>query len=282
MKKGRIIAAAAAIALIGFGGSPAVAQDRPLDQLKPLRSQGGPISPMFDGWYRNADGSFTLSFGFINLNDGQAPDIPIGENNFIEPAQFNGMQPTYFPDIRYPGFGGRHERGVFAVTVPAEMEGEDVTWTLRFNGRTFSIPGRIEALEYELSHSPATEGSLPPSVRVGNSEISQGREGVVGERLQARVGVPLTLNAWIRDEGNRERVRTNLTFIKHQGPGDVEFSDDDFRFDEGEGEASPTATFSAPGEYMIRVRADNFGAGDSSFSNQCCWSNAYIPVSVSP
>jgi hypothetical protein len=41
-----------------------------------------------------------------------------------------------------------------------------------------------------------------------------------------------------------------------------------------------TATFSQPGEYVIRARVDNFGVGDSRFGNQCCWSNGYIPVTV--
>ncbi len=39
------------------------------------------------------------------------------------------------------------------------------------------------------------------------------------------------------------------------------------------------ASFSMPGEYMIRVRIDNFG-GDSAPGNQCCWSNGYVRVSV--
>jgi hypothetical protein len=39
------------------------------------------------------------------------------------------------------------------------------------------------------------------------------------------------------------------------------------------------ASFSMPGEYVIRVRIDNFG-GDSSPGNQCCWSNGYVRVRV--
>jgi len=27
---------------------------------------------------------------------------------------------------------------------------------------------------------------------------------------------------------------------------------------------------------------DNFSAPDSQFDNQCCWSNAYVPVTVKP
>jgi hypothetical protein len=39
------------------------------------------------------------------------------------------------------------------------------------------------------------------------------------------------------------------------------------------------ASFDTPGDYVIRVRIDNFG-GDSAPGNQCCWSNGYVRVSV--
>jgi hypothetical protein len=41
-----------------------------------------------------------------------------------------------------------------------------------------------------------------------------------------------------------------------------------------------SAAFDMPGEYVIRVRIDNFTSGDSSAGNQCCWSNAYVRVVV--
>jgi len=42
------------------------------------------------------------------------------------------------------------------------------------------------------------------------------------------------------------------------------------------------ATFMEPGDYVIRLRVDNFAAPDSSMGNQCCWSNGYLPVTVTP
>ena len=41
-----------------------------------------------------------------------------------------------------------------------------------------------------------------------------------------------------------------------------------------------TAMFDTPGQYVIRVRVDNFNAADSGPGLQCCWSNAYVAVSV--
>jgi hypothetical protein len=39
-------------------------------------------------------------------------------------------------------------------------------------------------------------------------------------------------------------------------------------------EVSNQATFPAPGDYVVRLRVDNFEAEDSQVDNQCCWSNA--------
>ena len=53
------------------------------------------LAPFMEGWYANEDGSFSISFGYLNLNT-DTLYIPVGEDNFLEPAQFNGMQPTVF------------------------------------------------------------------------------------------------------------------------------------------------------------------------------------------
>ena len=46
-----------------------------------------------------------------------------------------------------------------------------------------------------------------------------------------------------------------------------------------DGKSTTTATFSAPGEYMLRAQAnDNSGEGGGGF--QCCWTNAYVKVTI--
>ncbi len=49
---------------------------------------------------------------------------------------------------------------------------------------------------------------------------------------------------------------------------------------ETEGMATTTVTFDQPGDYLIRVRADNFGRVDSTPGDQCCWTNGYVKVTV--
>jgi hypothetical protein len=45
------------------------------------------------------------------------------------------------------------------------------------------------------------------------------------------------------------------------------------------GVATTTAQFSAPGEYILRVVA-NDASGDGGRGFQCCWSNAQVKVTV--
>ena len=51
---------------------------------------------------------------------------------------------------------------------------------------------------------------------------------------------------------------------------------------EGQGTASVIVTFSVPGEYIMRARVDNFTAPDSSDNDNCCWTNGYVRVNVTP
>jgi hypothetical protein len=45
------------------------------------------------------------------------------------------------------------------------------------------------------------------------------------------------------------------------------------------GKTTTTATFSRAGEYMLRVQGnDSSGEGGGGF--QCCWTNAYVKVTV--
>lgn len=253
--------------------------------LAPLRPSGDLVAPYFDGWYANTDGSFTLSFGFLNRNTRENVYIPLGPNNFVEPEEFDGVQPEYFPAVFRGGFEGRRERGAFAIRVPASFANRDVVWTLTHAGQSYSIPGRVTSPAYELSRAPYSAGSLPPEARFREGgPVSTGREGIYSDPETVSVGVALPVSLWVRDRGERENNRlypVEVTWQRHQGPGPVDFGTVEL-VEESDGWAKleMMVTFSEPGEYVLRARIDNFRAPDSGFDYNCCWSNAYVPVAV--
>ena len=289
--RGTQVARALVAALILIAVQAAAA--RPLDAqrqrlpLAPILPEGDEVAPFFEGWYRNDDGTFTLSFGFFNLNSRQVLDIPIGPDNFIQPAEFDGVQPTHFP-VR-----PRRDRGVFHVTVPASYEdGEQaVVWTITANGWTNATPGRVGIPALQLDYGPRAMGSVPPVVRFSpDGPAGQHIQGVWGEPLTATVGEPLTLTLWTEEVSVRAPddmvnavVDVGLSWFKYQGPaGAVTVDPRRVTVEGGTGEATATAVFSEPGEYVLRARIDNWSANDSRGGNQCCWSNAYVRVTVTP
>jgi hypothetical protein len=278
----RKIAGAAVVVASVVAGSQLQAQDALL-QLAPIPPSGGLVAPYFDGFYANPDGTYTFSFGYFNRNTSEIIDIPLGADNSIEPAQYQGLQPTHFEPANRGGFDGRRERGAFAVTVPANFTGA-VWWTLRSpNGEVTRVPGRTGSVAYELSHTPQAAGSLPPLLRVErNAQLVFGRGPAATANLTGKVGQPVTLWVDAQDRGEREqKYQVNATWIKHQGPGNVTFSPVTLRSPAAPGgELTTQATFDAPGQYVVRVRVDNFTSSDSSFADQCCWSNGYYKVTI--
>src|SRR5262249_48052206 len=53
------------------------------------------------------------------------------------------------------------------------------------------------------------------------------------------------------------------------------------KIDKATGKVTTNATFTAPGEYTLRMQAnDSTGEGGGGF--QCCWTNAHVKVTVGP
>jgi hypothetical protein len=269
--------------------------------LAPLPPEGLRVAPFFDGWYANPDGTITLSFGYSNLNQQETIEIPRGADNVITPKEYDGRQPTSFPPAvpdptAAAGANARRrerERGVFTVTVPAGFQG-DVVWTLRIRGQAFSVPGRARTGAYGLRW-PMALGSVPPLLRfMPDGPAGRGPTGIEADAVQARVGVPLGVTIWLADDSVREKdpvpvavkggpkPALNATWFKHSGPGPVVFTPPRTSIAELQGVATTSAVFAQPGEYVVRVRADNFGRLDSTPGNQCCWTNGYVTVTVTP
>jgi hypothetical protein len=252
--------------------------------LTPTKASGQTVTPVYEGWYRNADGSYSLSFGYFNRNAQETIEIPIGPDNFVSPGAQDQGQPTHFR--------ARRHWGVFAVKVPADFAEKTVTWTLKMRGETFAIPAtlhidwQIDALEGE-----AGSGNTPPVLKFSDGKEGRGPGGVVSGPLSARVGQPLTIDVWARDDGKaapsigsagRANVPVALTWFKHQGPGPVAFSVEAPPVAESGGKATTTATFGAAGTYVLRVRANDASGIANAGHAQCCWTNSFVKVTVTP
>ncbi len=81
--------------------------------LGPVGRTGQTLTPVYEGWYRNPDGTLSVSFGYFNRNYDEELDIPIGPDNFVEPGDQNQGQPTHF--------AARRHWGVFTIVVPADF-----------------------------------------------------------------------------------------------------------------------------------------------------------------
>lgn len=76
----------------------------------------------------------------------------------------------------------------------------------------------------------------------------------------------------------------SVTWKIHRGSASVKFADPVIRLNFNEKydafqEAKTTATFSAPGEYVLRAQV-NDRSGDGGGGEQCCWTDALVKVSV--
>jgi hypothetical protein len=298
------------VGLLILGGAPVQAQlPRP---LSPIPEDSNRVLPFFDGWSRNPDGTVSFSFGYSTLNRGTV-EIPLGPDNFITPKELDGRQPTSFPPVTgvtaavqsgatnigagapaaagIGTYGNLRERGTFTVTVPGDFKG-DVVWTLRYRGQSWSVPARTKTTSYELSW-PMAMGSVPPLIRFEpNGRAGRGPTGIEAAPLEAKVGQPIELAAWLHEDGVHEPEpipvkrdvipSLNATWFKHSGPvaAQVQFNPPKQPIAEAQGKATTTAVFSEPGDYVVRLRGDSFGNIDSAADDQCCWTNGYWKVHV--
>src|SRR5207253_10984860 len=75
-------------------------------------SKGQDVSPTFEGWESNPDGTYTLHFGYLNRNAEEEIDVPIGPDNALDMGNGDLGQPTHF----YP----RRRWFVSKVVVPRD------------------------------------------------------------------------------------------------------------------------------------------------------------------
>ena len=250
------------------------------------------ITPAYEGWLPNGDGSFDLVFGYFNRDWDEELSIPIGPDNAIDPGGPDRGQPAYFLP--------RRNRFVFHVRVPKDFGTKEVVWSLTSRGRTEKAYGTLKP-DYVLDDTVIMSnigagGALSTSPdMVGNKAPVLAVEGPA--QRTARVGEAVSLAAVATDDGkpNKRNMPAflggnyvlpqsanglRLSFFVYRGTGKaVAFDPPQTKVweDTRDGGGSPwsagwivppvpegnrwqaRATFAEPGVYVIRALAHDGG-----------------------
>lgn len=276
------LALSGAVAGLALGFLVVLGRAAPQLPLAPVGDAGQSVTAAYEGWYRNPDGTFNLLVGYFNRNNKATLDIPVGPNNQIEPGGPDRGQPTHFLP--------RRAWGVFTIQVPADFGEEKLTWTLVANGQQTQIPMGLNPLYEVEPFKDAAQGNTPPVLRFepDGASLTGPPTGIAASFETAMPG-PLTLTVWASDDALVDPDRTErkgppvtLFWSKFRGPGNVTFDNDHPEVDfDANGKATVTAKFEEPGEYILRVQANDIsGEGGGGF--QCCWTNAHVQVTVNP
>jgi hypothetical protein len=241
------------------------------------RDYGQNIAPVFEGWEPNPDGTISMYFGYMNRNWKEELDIPIGPNNFFEPAPQDRGQPAHFLPRRH--------KQIFSIVVPKDFPvGQTLVWTLSIRGKTERVPGSLKPTQQIDVSRETASGNRRPQIDVG-------------QELTAAVGQPLTLRVSYTDDGIPKRrpqaspagqprnvlAGPNVRWSKYRGPGTATFGKTVVPVEEGE--ATTTASFDQQGVYWIQAIADDGSVlGQSQGQNvpgfSCCWTTGIIRVTV--
>lgn len=159
-------------------------------------SSGQNISPAFEGWEKNDDGTFNFLFGYMNRNWEEEIDVPVGADNSFAPGAADQGQPTHFQP--------RRNRFVFRVRVPKDFGEKELVWTLTTKGKVEKAYATLRTDSFVDNVVIASEtgslgaGASSPEIRA-NKPPTVTAEGA--KTLTARVGQPLTLSAIVKDDG---------------------------------------------------------------------------------
>ena len=256
---------------------------------EPQHKAGASITAAFEGWFTNKDGSYSLLIGYMNRNQTQALDIPIGPSNKFEPGAIDRGQPTHF----LPG----RQWGMFVITLPKNYPPtQQISWTIAANGQATTVPFYLHR-DYEVSPFLGILENTPPVLRFAeNGPAAQGPVAMTVERF-TEANTPLSLSVWVSDDGKltsaqvrtppRNRDPVSLVWSKYRGPGMVTFEKDHPKVErtsaDGEpgisGKATTTVTFSEAGDYMLHLTVNDYsGVGGGGF--QCCWTTGLVNVKV--
>ncbi len=229
-------------------------------------ARGQDVAPVFEGWERNPDGTFSMVFGYLNRNYEEQVDIPVGPGNNIDagPGKSGDLgQPTHF----YP----RRQRFLFRVVVPANWDKQQkVIWTLTSHGRTNQAKGWLQPV-WELSPDVIVENmgggvidpnNQPPALTVGDASTVTLPDAATLTASATDDGLPKpylrTPSNPDRDSQPRRPQGVQIKWIQYRGPGKVTFDPAASAVVYGQPvKLTSKVSFSEPGIYVLRAIAND-------------------------
>ena len=216
--------------------------------------QNQPIYPVYDGFLKNPDGSYTLSFAYFSHNADTVTVAP-GPANSFAPTPGDRLQPTTFK----PG----HWRFQCVMVVGPEFDGK-MKWTLTYGGVTTGTSERMLQSNWNLLEGAPALSKIdfakvpkgvclnrPPTVRVLGVTARPNNPPTLSVALNEE----LNLFGSAHDEGLPRGKGLVVEWKLLKGPGTVNFTIP--------GSARTKATFSAPGLYELELTAT-----DSEFTER--------------
>src|SRR5229473_3835034 len=284
------------------------------DRMGVRHWSGQGVSPVYEGFDVNPDGTYNLWFGYMNLNWEEELDIPVGPENGFDPGGDRG-QPTHFAPRRH--------KDVFRVVVPKDFGKQKLVWKISVRGRTETIAGTLAPV-WQIDRRRTTRGGTDDAIDSNTPPVAS----VQPPEQTIAAGTRATLALSATDDGLPKRIRTSFPssyvppqlyavppstapqrgaapaqpggaggrgagpaaaggdggslsyeWFKLRGPGKVNFAEQ--RGILANGKASAMASFSEPGDYLLQVVVDD-GSGESAgnFGYHCCWTNVEVKVHV--
>ena len=281
----RLLSPVAVLLLVLASPRGANAQGNPEPNSFKFNSGQG-LQPIFEGWAKNPDGSFSMYFGYFNRNFAETLVVGVGAENKIEPGAPDRGQPTVF--------GTRIHRKEFSVTVPKDWGKKELIWSVTVRGTTERAVAWLQP-EWEIDPIYAGKSRSEESLKNTPPKASLTVPSTVA------LPNPLTLTATVQDDGlpvpkkrelsaaalaqqtpptlkplpDQPEVPVNVpaiasgarprgaqapqglvvNWVVWRGPAAVTF--DAATAPVKDGKAVTTATFTKPGTYVFRARAND-------------------------
>ena len=249
-------------------------------------NSGQGLQPIFEGWSKNPDGTFSMYFGYFNRNFAETLVVPVGPENKIEPGAPERGQPAVF--------GTRIHRKEFSVTVPKDWGKKELVWSVTVRGTTEKAVawlqpeweidpiygGKTRSAESLKNTPPKVSLDVPSSISLPSAltltatvqddglpvprkpQLSAAAAAQqtpptlkpLPDQAEVPVNVP-TIASGARPRGAQGPQGLVVNWMVWRGPAAVTF--DSATVTVKDGKAVATAMFTKPGAYVLRARAND-------------------------